>query len=238
MELAERLQEEMQNQTVLTIPILGGINVSESTVVSWIIIAALGLLAFLLTRRLKVHHISKRQAAVEAAVTGLQNLAKGMIGEDGATFVPYLVTVLLYIGISNIIGLFGFKPPTKDLNVTAALAVMSILLVQYATIRYKGFGKWIKGLVNPINMLENVTRPLSLCMRLFGNVLGAFVVMKLLEAVVPVGLPAIFSLYFDLFDGLLQAYVFVFLTALFLQEAVEREKPKEKKAKLKTKAQE
>ena len=227
MDLAEKLQEELNCEPVFTIPIFGGIDVKESTVVSWIIIAALGLLAFLLTRRLKVHNISKRQAAMEAFVTWMQNLVKGMIGEDGVTFVPYLVTVLLYIGVANIIGLFGFKPPTKDLNITAALAVMSILLVQYATIRYKGFGKWAKGLVNPIGILENLTRPLSLCMRLFGNVLGAFVVMKLLEAVVPVGLPAIFSLYFDLFDGLLQAYVFVFLTALFLQEAVEHEKAKE-----------
>ena len=227
MDLAERLQEELQCETVFTIPIFGGIPVYESTVVSWIVIAVLGLVAFLLTRRLKVHHISKRQAAVEYAVTGLQNLVKGMIGEDGVAFVPYLVTVLLYIGISNIIGMFGFKPPTKDLNVTAALAIMSILLVQFATIRYKGVGKWAKGLLNPINILETFTRPLSLCMRLFGNVLGAFVVMKLIECVVPVGLPLVFSMYFDIFDGLLQAYVFVFLTALYLQEAVEREKAKE-----------
>lgn len=221
--MAEQLQKELQCNTVFTIPIFGGINVSESTVVSWIIIAALGLLAFLLTRRLKVHNISKRQAAVEAAVTWLQNLVKGMIGEEGVAFVPYLVTVLLYIGIANIIGMFGFKPPTKDLNVTAALAIMSILLVQYATIRYQGFGKWLKGFFNPVNLLETITRPLSLCMRLFGNVLGAFVVMKLLEAVIPVGVPLIFSFYFDIFDGLLQAYVFVFLTSLFIQEAIETE---------------
>ena len=228
MDLAQRLQEELQCESVFTIPILGGIPVSEATVVSWILIAVLALLAFLLTRRLKVHHISKRQAAVEAAVTWLQDFVKGMIGEEGVAFVPYLVTVLLYIGIANIIGLFGFKPPTKDLNVTAALALMTIVLVQGATIRYQGVGKWAKGLLNPINILETLTRPMSLCMRLFGNVLGAFVVMKLLEAVVPVGLPAVFSLYFDIFDGLLQAYVFVFLTALFLQEAVEHGKAKAK----------
>lgn len=65
--------------------------------------------------------------------------------------------------------------------------------------------------------MELAIRPASLCMRLFGNVMGAFVVMKLLEHLVPVILPAVFSLYFDFFDGLLQAYVFVFLTGLYIQ---------------------
>ena len=73
----------------------------------------------------------------------------------------------------------------------------------------------------PINLMEIVTRPLSLCMRLFGNVLGAFVIMKLLELFVPAVLPAICSLYFDFFDGLIQAYIFVFLTGLFIREAIE-----------------
>ena len=76
-------------------------------------------------------------------------------------------------------------------------------------------------IVTPINILEIFTRPLSLCMRLFGNVLGAFVIMELIKMVVPVILPSVFSLYFDLFDGLLQAYVFVFLTSLYIQEAIE-----------------
>ena len=75
--------------------------------------------------------------------------------------------------------------------------------------------------MTPINILEVFIRPLSLCMRLFGNVLGAFVIMELVELVVPVGVPAILSLYFDLFDGLVQAYVFVFLTSLYIAEAVE-----------------
>ena len=70
-------------------------------------------------------------------------------------------------------------------------------------------------------MAASFTRPLSLCMRLFGNVLGAFVIMELIKIVVPVFLPAVFSLYFDLFDGLLQAYVFVFLTSMYISEAIE-----------------
>ena len=75
----------------------------------------------------------------------------------------------------------------------------------------------------PLNVLELVIKPLSLCMRLFGNVLGAFVIMELIKLIVPVGLPLVFSFYFDVFDGCIQAYVFVFLTSLFMSEAMEEE---------------
>ena len=86
---------------------------------------------------------------------------------------------------------------------------------------------WLKSfaepmpIVLPINVLEIFIKPLSLCMRLFGNVLGSFVIMELIKIIIPPVLPAVFSCYFDIFDGLIQAYVFVFLTALFIKEATE-----------------
>ena len=76
-------------------------------------------------------------------------------------------------------------------------------------------------IVTPINILELFIKPLSLCMRLFGNVLGAFVIMELIKILMPAVVPVPFSLYFDIFDGLIQAYVFVFLTSLYIREAVE-----------------
>ena len=121
----------------------------------------------------------------------------------------------------------GLKSPTKDLNVTAALAIMSMCLIEFSGIRKNGFKHWATHFakpvpfVAPIMVLEIVIRPLSLCMRLFGNVLGAFVIMELLKAVAPVLIPIPFSFYFDIFDGFLQAYVFVFLTALFMNEEQE-----------------
>ena len=169
----------------------------------------------------------KGQMMLEMAVSSLHNMVSGMVGENGQKYVPYLMTVLVYIGFANIIGLFGFKPPTKDLNVTIALAVMSIVLIEAAGIIARGTKGWIKSFAQPVaimtpfNILEIVIKPLSLCMRLFGNVLGAFVIMELIKQVVPVALPVPFSLYFDIFDGLIQAYVFVFLTSLFVKEAIE-----------------
>ena len=110
---------------------------------------------------------------------------------------------------------------------TAALALMSIVLIEVAGIRARGTKGWLKSfaepmpIILPINILEVFIKPLSLCMRLFGNVLGSFVIMELLKMVVPAVLPAVFSCYFDIFDGLIQAYVFVFLTGLFIKEATE-----------------
>lgn len=219
--------EELNCETAFTIPLFGGIDIAESVAVTWIIMAVLVLASVLLTRHLKVENPGKGQLLLETAVTSLYDMVGGMVGEEGKRYVPYLVTVLIYIGIANIIGLFGFKPPTKDLTVTIALAVMSIILIEYAGIHARGTKGWLKSFAQPVaimtpfNILEIVIRPLSLCMRLFGNVMGAFVIMELIKQVVPAVIPAAFSLYFDIFDGLIQAYVFVFLTSLFIKEAVE-----------------
>lgn len=219
--------EELNCETVFAIPVFGGIGVAESVVVTWIIMGILVLVSLLVTRRLKVENPGKGQLALETAVSSLYHMVEEMVGEKGRRYVPYLAMVLLYIGLANIIGLLGFKPPTKDLTVTASLAIMSILLIEFAGVREKGIKGWAKSFAEPVavmtpfNILEILIRPLSLCMRLFGNVLGAFVIMELIKLVVPAVLPIPFSLYFDIFDGLIQAYVFVFLTSLFIKEAVE-----------------
>ena len=172
------------------------------------------------------------KAFLEMAVTWLTNFFEGNMGKAGRRYVPYLSTVLIYLGIANMIGMFGFgmKPPTKDINVTVALALMSIILIEASTFRaqggIKGFLKSFTkpmALLTPLNVMEIAIRPLSLCMRLFGNVLGAFVVMQLIEHVCGLIIPMVFSMYFDVFDGLIQAYVFVFLTSLFMAEGMEVE---------------
>jgi F-type H+-transporting ATPase subunit a len=227
-DLAADLLAELECETAFSFDIGSfHVDVLESVVITWVIMAFVLLLSIFLTRNLKLHNVSRRQLVLETIVVKLQDFVTGMIGEEGKAYVPYLCTVLLYIGLANIIGLFGMKPPTKDMNVTAALAIMSIVLIEAAGIRKRGVKGWLKSftqpiaIVTPINILELFIRPLSLCMRLFGNVLGAFVIMELLKLLIPVVLPIPFSLYFDIFDGLIQAYVFVFLTSLFIKEAIE-----------------
>lgn len=223
--LTERLMEELNCETVFTLPILG--NISESVVVTWIIMAVLVIVSILLTRNLRVENPGKVQIALEAAVSWAQDFFEGILGKENRRYIPYLITVLLYLAVANTIALFGFKPPTKDLNVTAALAIMSMCVIEYSGIRKNGMKHWIKHfaqpvpVVAPIMVLEIVIRPLSLCMRLFGNMLAGFVVLELLKTFVPLIIPIPVSFYFDIFDGLLQAYVFVFLTALFMNEEQE-----------------
>ncbi|MBR1670388.1 MAG: F0F1 ATP synthase subunit A [Butyrivibrio sp.] len=218
----------MEDKTLIHMPFGGGyFDIYASVVVSWIILAVVIVLVLILTKDLKVHNISKRQAALESVVMFLRNLISTIIGEEAGGYTDYIVTVLVFIGLCNMVGLFGFTPPTMDLNVTIALSVMSIVLVEAAGIMKKGAGGWLKSfahpmaVIAPMNVLELVIRPLSLCMRLFGNILGATVIMELIKHVVPVILPAALSLYFDLFDGAIQAYVFCFLTSLYIKEAVE-----------------
>ena len=223
--MGEELQEQLQNKILwespFDVPLLGPIHISESVAMTWFIMAIIMVLVLVLTRNLKLIP-GKRQAFVEAAVTWMTNFFVGNMGKAGKRYVPYLSTVLIYLGVANMIGMFGFgmKPPTKDINVTVALAVMSIILIEASTFRaqggLKGFLKSFTkpmALLAPLNVMEIAIRPLSLCMRLFGNVLGAFVVMQLIEHVCAVIVPMVFSMYFDVFDGLIQAYVFVWQRA-------------------------
>ena len=224
--LSERLMEELQSKTSFTIPAFGGIPIPSSVVVTWGIMAVLMILTLFFVRNLKIVP-NKPQIVVETLVGFINKFLSDILGEHGKRYIPYLGTVLIYLAVSNLIGLIGITPPTKDLNVTAGLAIMSIVLIEYSGIHSKSLKGWLKGFAEPmpfmvpINILELIIRPLSLCMRLFGNILGAFVVMELIKLIVPVVIPIPFSFYFDIFDGLIQAYVFVFLTSLFMQEKME-----------------
>ena len=206
---------------------VGGVTIPQGVYISWGIMAFLVLISIWFTRHMEVVPTKKRQVIIESFIGMLYNMLYGILGEHGKRYIPYLLTVMMYLGVANMIGLFGITPPTKDLNVTLGLALMSIVLVQYASIRQKGVGGWMKSftqpvaIVTPLNVLELAIKPLSLCMRLFGNVLGAFIIMELIKMVIPVVFPLACSMFFDIFDGLLQAYVFVFLTSLYIQEGME-----------------
>ena len=169
----ESLVSELGNKTAFTIPVLGGIPVADSVVVSWIIMALLTVLSLVLTRKLSVRSPGRVQAALEWAVQFLNGFVKTNIGSRWRPFAPWLGTVALYIGLSNLIGIFGLTPPTKDISVTTALAVMSMLLIYGAQFRYNGLLGGLKKfaepmpLLLPINLMEVVIRPLALCMRLF-----------------------------------------------------------------------
>ncbi len=236
--MGEKLTHAMESHTAFEIKLIGlTIPVSDLVVTMWIIMAVMIILAIFLTRKLSLVP-NKKQNIAEIIVEFVNNLVKDAIGpHHWKAFAPYIGTVMLFLALANTVSIFniipggeeGFKlrPPTRNINVTICLAIMSICVVIYAGIRFKGPGGWLKSFVKPtpvmlpFNILDYLIKPTSLALRLFGNILGAFIVMELIYMALPIFAPAVISMYFDLFDGILQAYVFVFLTSIYISEAVE-----------------
>jgi F-type H+-transporting ATPase subunit a len=238
MDLGTRLMEALQFRTVFTIKIAGlTLPVTETVAATWLVMAILIIASFVLTRRLK-EIPEGPQVFLEAGIGFLNSYLKEELGPSWRRFAPFIGTLFLFLSTANLLPLispldaFGFvppfelKPPTRDINVTASLALLSILLVIVTEFITRGPVGWLKHLTQPtpmmlpFNLLEYLIRPLSLCLRLFGNMLGAFIIMRLIELVAPIAVPSVFSLYFDILDGLIQALVFTFLTTLFIAEAV------------------
>ena len=239
MSLGDRIKEVLSFRTIFTINIGSvSIPITETVITTWIVMAILIIGSLLLTR--KLNEVPKgSQVLLEGFIGFLNDFFKNQIGHHWKVFAPYLGTVGLFLGVANLISFFspmagfGFeppfalKPPTRDINVTAALAIMTIVIVLFSSIRYKGFKGWLLSFFKPapfmlpFNIIEYGIKPLSLCLRLFGNILGAFIIMELIAMLVPVFIPPIASLYFDFFDGLIQAVVFVFLSTVYITEAVE-----------------
>jgi F-type H+-transporting ATPase subunit a len=232
-------------KVVFSIPLPGSegrsFDINETILISWLVMVILIVLARLLTRKLQETPRGS-QVFLEWAVEFLNNFSREHFGRRSGVYGPYIGTVFLFLLVANIIPAlspialpaFGFeppfkiKPPARDINLTAALAVISILLTLMGGLRARGIGGWCKNLLKPapmmlpFNLLEYVMRPASLCLRLFGNILGGFIIMLLIEHALPVPaiVPVAASIYFDFIDGLIQAVVFTFLTTLFIAEAV------------------
>lgn len=250
----EKLNSAMESIDIFSFNVLGfRVPISESLIMMWIIMAFLIIFAYIFTRNLKMVPEGK-QNFIETVVEFINNFVKDIIGHHWKHFAPYLGTVLLFLVVSNIVSIFSviptgqqlytltgldffkhlpefeIKPPTKDLNVTATLGMMTIILVLGSAIRFKKVSGWLKGLLKPtpimlpFNILDYGTRFMSLSLRLFGNILAAFIVMELIYGALGVFgavIPVFGSLYFDLFDGGLQAYIFVFLSSIYIAEAIE-----------------
>ena len=163
------MAEELESKTLFTIPVFGGIPIAESVAVTWVIMAVLVILSLILVRNLKVENPGKKQLLLESGVSFLQDFFVGILGEEGKRYVPYLMSTVIFIGIANIAGVFGFTPPTKDMNVTIALSLMSIILIEYAGFHKRGLKGFLKSFAEPvpimlpINILELAIRPTSLC---------------------------------------------------------------------------
>ena len=233
-------------------PLLGRFQITETLVVSWLVMLIITLLCIWLTHNLQVENITKRQAFAEMLVETADKFVIGNMGEKFKYFVPFVAALFATSLVSNLISLLGFRSPTADLNTEAAWALVVFTLITIQKIKSGGIGGYLKGftqpiaLLTPFNILSELATPISLACRHFGNILSGVVINGLIYAslalasskllglipgavgqllshvpILAVGLPAVLSVYFDWFTGVMQAFIFCMLTTMYIANADE-----------------
>lgn len=210
---------------------IGGvpIEINRDIIVQWVIILILTLASYLLTRNLK-RIPNKKQVVLEAIYNYAEGLVKGNMGESFNNFIPYVGTLVIYLVAINVTGLIGVKPPSQNINVAFGLGISSFLVINIVAMKRNGISGYIKEfgkpylLMLPINILERMMLPVSLSLRLFGNMMAATLIIDLIYESLgnlgwwaQAGLPIIAHGYFDLFDGTIQMLVFTMLTINYIK---------------------
>lgn len=201
---------------------------TDAVIVSWIAIALVLFLLFRMVRKPQLKP-GKTQTVLEMIAGLIISTAMdlGMNKKEAEHVAPMIATFAFVIAGCNVISAFEISPPAKNIAFPAALAIVSIIYVLYVSVRFVGLKSLGLYMINPIKImipfkiLDFIIKPLSLALRLYGNVFGAFVFMKFLSIIVPAFLPGVFGLWFDIGDGILQAVVFSYLTMSYIGEIVE-----------------
>lgn len=203
---------------------------TKSIVIQWFVMAVIIILALLVTRNLD-RIPSKRQTVVEMVINLFNGLVTANMGpEYKKTFVPYIGTLGIFMVVMNASGLLGVAPSTKDINVTLTFAMISFFVINGNAIAKHGVGSYLHSYIRPyplmlpMNIIEKFTIPLSLCLRLFINMLVGTILMELvymgmghLAFIVPVPL----HFFFDLFVAVIQTFVFMMLTMVYTKTGAE-----------------
>ena len=215
------------------------INFTESILLSWVIIAGVALLLHWLTRDLKTKDISKRQVLAEMAVQTVYQLVDDTMGKGKRKFAPYIGALFTFSIFGSLISLLGLRSVTSDFSVVLTWALITFIWVHYTKIRTNGFFGYLKGYASPVfvmlpmNVLSEVSLPVSMSIRHFGNIASGMIISSLVYfaltsitkaigvAFMTIGIPAVLSLYFDLFSGFMQAFIFIMLTMVNVSNAAE-----------------
>ena len=236
----------------IDLPVLGPLRISETMVVSWIVMLLITGVCIWLTHDLKEENISKRQAVAELLVETANKFVVGNMGEKFRYMIPFVAALFATSVVSNLISLVGLRSPTSDLSTEAAWAVVVFIMITAQKIRTIPFGGYLKGFTQPIpamtpfNVLSELATPVSMACRHFGNILSGVVINGLIYGalavassallglipglvgdvlsqipILDVGVPAILSVYFDWFSGIMQAFIFCMLTVMYIANAAE-----------------
>ena len=205
--------------------------ITTSHICLLIVVLALIGLAFAINRVMKkaTEVPGGFQNVAEMIVEMLDGVVKNGMGKNAVKFLNYIGTVFIFILICNISSLFGLRPPTADYGVTLPLALLTFVLIHFNRFKHQKVKGVIAGLCSPwpiwapINMIGDIAVPISLSLRLFANILSGTVIMALvygLLSIIALGWPAILHVYFDMFSGAIQTYVFCMLTMTYISDAI------------------
>lgn len=200
---------------------------TEAIVVQWIIILLVAFVSILVTKNLKKIP-NKKQSTVEMLIGFINDTVENTMGPGSKNFVPYIGALGVYLLLMNLTGLVGIHPPTKEFSVGLGLGAVTFLVVQGFAIKKHGIKGYFKGygspfiFLLPVNVLERVMLPISLSLRLFGNVMAGALILELIyeglhERLLGLGqliIPIPAHIYFDIFDGTIQMIIFVMLTMI------------------------
>lgn len=182
------------------IPILGDLQISETMVVSWIVMLVITGLCIWLTHDLKVEKISKRQAAAEMLVEMANKFVIGNAGEKFRRLIPFVAALFATSVVSNMISLVGLRSPTADLSTEAAWAIVVFVMITGQKIKTSGFGGYLKSFTTPIaimtpfNVLSELATPISMACRHFGNILSGVVINGLIYGALALASSRLFGL--------------------------------------------
>ncbi len=207
-----------------------GLDVNFNTLIMTWITAAIVIILTVAATRKRAMVPSGLQNVMEMVIEALLGQFKSTLGPKYSQVTSVLLTMFLFIFVSNELGLLPSHEhlfsPTNDLNTTVALALASSFMVHFMALKNQGFKKHFKHFFKPFvpfvifNLLEEVTKPLTLAFRLFGNILAGEILMEVLYFLVPVGIPMIW-LFFSIVIGLIQAFIFTILTTSYLAPSLE-----------------
>ena len=167
------------------------------------------------------------QNFIEMIIELIDNMVKGTLGNNAIRFRNYIGTIFLFILCANLSGLIGLRAPTADYGVTLPLGIFTFLIIQFQGFKNNGINNFIdlfkpSPLLFPINLIGEVTTPITLSLRLFANLLSGVIIMGLWYGMIPLvfrfGLPTFLHAYCDLFSGCIQAYVFSMLTMVYVSQ--------------------
>ena len=186
--------------TFENVPIFGTVQITQTLVVSWLIMLIISALCIWLGSNLKVTGISRKQAVAEMIYTSLVNFVRGNMGPEFDRYIPLVGAIFVTSVVSNLISLLGIWSPTADLMTELAWALVVFVLITYHKIKASGIGGYLKGFLEPIfvlapiNIMSELFTPVSMACRHFGNILSGTVIGALIYAALTTASHALFHL--------------------------------------------